>query len=358
MLNRTKDIAERLKSLGADALVIHSPVNRRYLTGMRSSAGVVVVTASGECILAVDFRYITAARSILAGTGISTRMIPSGGENAWVSQLILEKKIKKVAVEDEYLTASVWKQLEAQWGTELLGASSLLLALRRIKDREELEKIQFSQQIAEKSLKETLEMVHPGVTERQIEAYLTWRILENGGENGIFGIVVASGPNSALPHAMPTDRAVQKGEFLLIDFGAIYDGYYSDITRTVAIGSCDEEMRRVYELVLAANCASIDAIRPGITGGEADAVARDMISAAGYGDFFGHGLGHAVGLDIHEQPALRQGSADLLVPGCVVTSEPGIYLPSKFGVRIEDLLEVTQDGSRNLTSMSKNLIIL
>jgi Xaa-Pro aminopeptidase len=207
-------------------------------------------------------------------------------------------------------------------------------------------------------LYQTMEVIAPGVTERQLEAYLTWRLLENGAENGIFGIVMASGPNSALPHAVPTDRKLERGDLLLIDFGALYDGYYSDITRTVAIGQIDEEMQKVYQLVLAANENAIAAAKPGIWGGEVDAVARTTIKEAGYGDYFGHGLGHGVGLEIHEKPMLRQNSQARLQRGNVITVEPGIYLPGRFGVRIEDLLTVTENGCRNLTAMSKELVIL
>lgn len=358
MFVKMNEIIGTLGENGWDALVLNSPQNRRYLTGMRSSAGAVVITSAGQTVFVTDFRYITAAQKALAGTNIVCELVETGGENAWIGGYLREKGCSIIAVEDQFLTVAQMKELKILWNGELVGAGDLLTRLRREKTEEELAKIQASQAIAELSLAQTLEIADPGVTERQIEAYLTWRLLENGAENGVFGIVAASGPNSALPHAMPTDRALQKGDFLLIDFGAIYDGYYSDITRTVAIRSADEEMRLVYDIVLAANKAAIAAIRPGVRTTDVDSAARELIREAGFGLFFGHGLGHGVGLDIHEKPTLRQGAGDILQVNNVVTAEPGIYLPGRFGVRIEDLLAVTEGGCRNMTKMNKQLIIL
>lgn len=358
MIAKKHEIIDTLRENRWDALVLHSPQNRRYLTGVRSSAGAVVITAAAQIVFVTDFRYITAARKALEGTCIACEMVEAGGENAWIGEYLREKGCSIIAVEDQFLTAAQMEELKALWTGELVTAGDLLMRIRRAKTEGELAKIQAAQAIAEQSLAQTLEIANPGVTERQIAAYLTWRLLENGSENGVFGIVVASGPNSALPHAMPTDRALQRGDFLLIDFGAIYDGYYSDITRTVAIRSADDEMRRVYDVVLEANQTAITTIRPGIGAADVDAAARVLIQKAGFGSFFGHGLGHGVGLDIHEKPALRQCTEDILQINHVVTVEPGIYLPGRFGVRIEDLLAVTEDGCRNMTKMNKELMIL
>ena len=350
-------IVQRLNQSGADALVLHAPQNRRYLTGLRASAGTVVVTSRGEAVLVVDFRYSTAARQALGGSPMACEEVPVEEQDRWVGSFLRGSGCRRVLIEDQYLPLARARELEALWPAELAGCG-WMEELRAVKTPEELRCIRTSQEIAEKSLLETLERVAPGMTERQVEAYLTWRLLENGSENGVFGIVAASGPNSALPHAVPTDRALERGDLLLIDFGALYRGWYSDITRTVAIGRAGEEERAVYALVQSACEAAIAAVSGGVSAAAADEAARSVIRQAGYAGFFGHGLGHGVGLDIHELPRLRPGSRDTLRPGNVVTVEPGIYLPERFGVRIEDLLAVEEKGCSRLTRMSRELIVL
>ena len=358
MKEKLERIVHELHTRECDAVVLYSLENRRYLTGMRTSAGVVIVTASGRAVFAVDFRYITAAKQALENTPMECQLIPAGGEDAWVAQFLGQENLRSAALEESTLSYARVKAFMEQCHVSWTGCSDWMQQLRSVKTPEELEKIAVSQRIAETALRQTMEVIAPGITERQLEAYLTWRLLENGSENGIFGIVMASGPNSALPHAVPTDRKLERGDFLLIDFGALYDGYYSDITRTVAIGQADEEMQKVYQVVLTANKEAIAAAKPGMQGCEVDAVARAVIKEAGYGDYFGHGLGHGVGLEIHEKPLLRQNSQASLQTGNVITVEPGIYLPGRFGVRIEDLLTVTENGCRNFTAMSKELMIL
>lgn len=357
METKLKKIVQKLTQSGADALVLHAPQNRRYLTGLRTSAGAVVVTARADAVFAVDFRYITAARQALRASPMDCQEVDAGAEDLWIAAYLRERGCRRVLVEDQFLTMARFKQLEELWPAELAGCG-WMEELRSVKTPQELQNIRTSQEIAEQSLRETLEHAAPGMTERQVEAYLTWRLLENGSENGVFGIVAASGPNSALPHAVPTDRKLQRGDFLLIDFGALYQGWYSDITRTVAIGCAGEEMRTVYRLVQDACEAAIAAVSGGVNAAAADEAARSVIRQAGYGDFFGHGLGHGVGLDIHELPRLRPGSQDVLRPGNVVTVEPGVYLPERFGVRIEDLLAVTEAGCSRLTQMTRELIVL
>lgn len=358
METRIKKIAQALCDCQADAIVLHGKDNRRYFVGFRSSAGTVVITREGKAAFAVDFRYITTARQALENSPMVCQLVDAGGEDAWIGAFLRDNCCKRVLVEEDVLSHRQVKLLESLWKVELADGSDILRQLRSIKSAAELTKVRASQQIAEYSLQQTFDALRPGMTEHQVEAYLTWRLLENGSENGIFGIVAASGPNSALPHAVPSNRELQAGDFLLIDFGAIYEGYYSDISRTVAIGHATQKMEQIYQLVLDANCAAINALRPGLTGHQVDAVARDYIAAAGYGQCFGHGLGHAVGLDIHESPRLRTGSKDLLQQGNIVTIEPGIYLPGEFGVRIEDLLYLTEAGCENLTRMSKELTVI
>lgn len=351
-------LMQRLQTSGTEAILLHSPQNRRYITQTRTSAGVLAVTAAGEAVLAVDFRDYTAAKNALSGSQISVEQIEAGAEDVWSAEFLRRSGAARVYVEDGYLTWNRVEALRARCGLELCPGQAVMDELRQEKSPEELRKITASQRIAEQSLLETWEMVRPGISEQEVAAYLTWRLLTNGAENGEFGIVAASGPNSALPHATPGTRRLCRGDFLLIDFGAIFDGYYSDITRTVAVGEADEKMREVYAVVLAANEAAAAQLRAGAAGEEIDACARNVIAQAGYGAYFGHGLGHAVGLDIHETPRLWPGSKDVLAAGNVVTVEPGIYLPGQFGVRIEDLLQILPDGRENLTALPRKLQIL
>lgn len=357
MQSKIDRIVRELNRCGADAVVLHTPQNRRYLTGLRTSAGVAAVTARGEAVFAVDFRYITEARQALRSTPMDCREVERTGEDGWVGSYLRDKGCGRVLIEDQYLSMARVEALREQWGMELAGCGWMEV-LRAVKTPEELKNIRISQEIAELSLRQTLEIAAPGKTERQIEAYLTWRLLENGSENGVFGIVAASGPNTALPHATPTDRRLQRGDFLLLDFGAIYRGWYSDISRTVAIGCAGEEMRQVYQLVRQAGDAAMAAMAGGVSAAAVDETARAVIRRGGYGAYFGHGLGHGVGLDIHEAPRLRPQSQDVLRAGNVVTVEPGVYLPDQFGVRIEDMLAVTEDGCVDLTSMGRDLVVL
>lgn len=357
MQSKIDRIVQELNRCGADAVVLHTPQNRRYLTGLRTSAGAVAVTARGEAVFAVDFRYITEARKALRTTPVDCREVDREGEDRWLGSYLRDRGCGQVLIEDQHLSMARVEAIRTLWGVELAGCG-WMEKLRAVKTPEELKKLKASQEIAELSLRQTLEMAAPGKTERQIEAYLTWRLLENGSENGVFGIVAASGPNAALPHAAPTDRRLERGDFLLIDFGAIYEGWYSDISRTVAIGFAGEDMRQVYQLVRQAGDAAIAALAGGVSAAAVDETARAVIRREGFGPYFGHGLGHGVGLDIHEAPRLRPGSQDILCAGNVVTVEPGVYLPDRFGVRIEDMLAVTEGGCVDLTSMERDLIVL
>lgn len=357
MQSKIDRIVQELNRCGADAVVLHAPQNRRYLTGLRTSAGVVAVTAQGEAVFAVDFRYITEARQVLRTTPMDCRETSQEEADHWIGAYLRDKGCEKVLIEDQYLSMARVEALKEWWGMELAGCS-WMEKLRAVKTPEERKKIKISQEIAELSLRQTMEIIAPGKTERQIEAYLTWRLLENGSENGAFGIVAASGPNAALPHATPTGRKLRRGDFLLIDFGAIYEGWYSDISRTFAIGCAGEDMRRIYQLVRQAGDTAIAAMADGVSAAAVDEAARCVIRQGGYGAYFGHGLGHGVGLDIHEKPRLRPESKDVLRAGNIVTVEPGIYLPDRFGVRIEDILAVTEDGCVDLTSMERDLVVL
>ena len=215
-----------------------------------------------------------------------------------------------------------------------------------------------AQRIAERALEEILGEIRPGVTEKEIAARLQYLMLHFGAEDMSFDPIVVSGPNGSLPHGVPSEKTIERGEFVTMDFGCVYHGYCSDMTRTVAVGSADEEMRRVYETVLAAQKAGIAAARAGATGKAVDGAARSVIAEAGYGAYFGHSFGHGVGVEIHEAPNATPGNDKPLPAGAVISAEPGIYLPGRMGVRIEDVIVLTEEGCVNLTRAPKELLIL
>ena len=241
---------------------------------------------------------------------------------------------------------------------ELVPASALLHALRARKGPEELERMEQAQRITEKALEQILTEIRPGVTEKEISARLQYHMLCFGAEKMSFDPIVAGGPNGSMPHAVPTDRPIQSGEFVTMDFGCVYGGYCSDMTRTVCVGKPTEEMERVYETVLKAQLAGIAAARAGVTGAEIDGAAREVIRQAGYGDYFGHSFGHSVGVEIHESPNASPGNHEPMPAGAVVSAEPGIYLPGRFGVRIEDVIVLEEGGCRDITKADKALLCL
>ena len=237
-------------------------------------------------------------------------------------------------------------------------AADLLAELRAVKDPEELEILISAQRIAEKALADILNEIRPGVTEKEIAARLQYLMLHYGAEDKSFDPIVVSGPNGSLPHGVPSEKVIQAGEFVTMDFGCVYRGYCSDMTRTVAVGSVTDEMRRVYDTVLAAQLAGIAAAKAGATGRAVDGAAREVIEQAGYGPCFGHSFGHGVGVEIHEGPNATPSNDKPLPAGAVISAEPGIYLPGRLGVRIEDVLYLTEDGCQNLTLAPKDLLIL
>lgn len=243
-------------------------------------------------------------------------------------------------------------------GMELVDLDGSLDAMRQIKTDEEIEKLKAAESIGDAAFAHIVEYIRPGLTEKEIALELEYFMKKNGAEGLSFDTIAASGLNSSMPHAIPTDKPLQDGDFLTMDFGCLYEGYCSDMTRTVAIGHVSDHMREVYETVLRAQTESMKSIRAGMPCNEVDGVARRIIADAGYGDCFGHGLGHSVGLFIHENPRFSPKCTDILKPGMVITVEPGIYIPGQFGVRIEDLVAVTEDGFVNLTKSDKQLIVI
>ena len=342
-----------------DAALIVSPFNRRYFTEFESSDGFLLITRKGS-IFYTDSRYIEAAENKIKCCDVAE------GKQVFsqMKEYLLERNVKTVAVEASGLTLAEFNRLQSNENMncfEFVADNTLDTAIsvfRCVKSEEETEKIMEAQKIAEDGFLHILNFIKKGRTEKEIQLELDFYMLRNGAEALSFDTIAVSGKNSSMPHGVPTDKTVEDGDFITLDFGAVVDGYHSDMTRTVAVGYVTEEQEKVYNTVLKAQQASLDVIRAGISCFDADKAARDIITDAGYGDYFGHGTGHGVGIEIHELPNLSPRSTAILEKGNIVTVEPGIYLPGKFGVRIEDMVFVTENGCKNLTSSQKSLIVL
>ncbi len=341
---------------GADALVLTSAVNRRYATGFQSSAGVCYLSEK-QAVYLTDFRYVEAARQQITGFDVREIKISESYTEA-VNALAAQDGVKKIALEDETLTCAEYRRWEHGLQAQAVPLGHAVADLRASKTDEEVQQIAAAQRIAEQAFSEILNEIRAGVTEKELAARLTYLMLHYGAENMSFDPIVVSGENSSKPHGVPTEKKIAPGDFVTMDFGCIYQGYCSDMTRTVAVGYATEEMERVYSTVLDAQLAGIAATKAGVSGKSIDAAAREVIAAAGYGEAFGHGFGHCVGLEIHEEPRASQRGERAIPAGAVLTAEPGIYLPGKFGVRIEDMLFVIEDGCVNLTEAPKQLMVL
>lgn len=341
-----------------EALLITAPHNRRYLTGFPSSAGCVVITGDYACFL-TDFRYIEAAQK--AVTTMDCRMYKRLSET--LKDLFTQHAITRVVVEASTMPlAEVNRWQELLPDVEWVGDGSLddwLREERLIKTPREVACIRQAQALTEYGFDHIVKVIRPGLTEREIALELEFCIRKQGAERVAFDFIVVSGANSALPHGVPTDKVVETGDFVTMDFGAVVDGWHSDMTRTVAVGQASDEQRLIYDTVLHAQRAALAALCEGLSCQEGDAAARDIIAAAGYGEAFGHSTGHGVGVEIHEAPNLSPSvSEERLKAGSVVTVEPGIYLPGRFGVRIEDMALITPDGCQDLTASPKELLVL
>lgn len=344
-----------LKDCQADALLCTSEVNRRYITGFPSSAGLIYLS-DHQAVFFTDFRYIEAARAMIQE--FEVREIQSGQTySGLANELLTADGVKRIALEYNTLTHTDFLSWKKTLHVEIVNLSEKLERLRQVKTPYEIEQITAAQRIAEQALIDILREIRPGVSEKELAARLIYLMLHYGAENISFDPIVVSGQNSSRPHGVPTDKKLESGDFVTMDFGCIVNGYCSDMTRTVAVEYATDEMRNVYNTVLTAQLTGIAHCKAGVTGKSIDAAARQVITNAGYGQAFGHGFGHGVGLEIHEAPTVGQRGKALLAAGNIVTAEPGIYLPGKFGVRIEDMLAVTHDGCINLTHAPKDLLI-
>lgn len=339
----------------ADALLLTALPDIRWACGFTGSNGL-LIARDDRLVFLSDGRYTEQARREVTNAEVHTP-----GYNLWAyveSEGLLDG-IDSVLVQADQVTVKTlhgWRERFSNIAWE--EGSGLLTEHRGAKSDAEVAKLRAAQQVTDTVFAELCDWIEPGITEREIGAEIVYRHLRHGADTMSFDPIVASGPNGALPHARPSDRALQEGDLVVIDMGCFLNGYASDMTRTIAIGDPGEEARSVYHTVLEAQEAALQAARSGITGTDVDTVARDVIAAAGYGDYFGHGLGHGVGLEIHEWPRLSYHVSHDLPTGAAVTVEPGIYLPDKFGVRIEDIIVLHPDGHENLTQSPKSLQII
>ncbi|MEU7885227.1 aminopeptidase P family protein [Microbispora bryophytorum] len=349
--SRRARLAEALREHEAAAVLVTWPVNVRYLTGLASSNAAALVTATGEAALATDSRYLETARAVCSGVEVI--------EDRDVAGALLKRGqgAARVAVEADHMPVGLFQRLAAEHAG-LVPVGGLVEAVRAVKDEGEIAALRRACAITDEAFSLVVERVAPGVTEREIARWLEAAMVELGADKPAFDSIVASGPNGSIPHHSPSDRPVERGDLVTMDFGARYDGYHADMTRTVAVGPPATWQRDLYDLVRQAQRAGRHAVRAGATAHEVDAAARDVIAEAGHAERFGHGLGHGVGLEIHELPFLGPGKTGRLEDRVPITVEPGVYLPGRGGVRIEDTLVTRGDGPELLTLTTKELLVL
>lgn len=352
---RLQLVREKFDAWGIDALLVTSPFNRMYLTGFTGSAGYVVITKE-QAILLTDFRYEQQAQ---AQTKVYEVRRHAVQPIETINETLNSLQVKKLGFEQHVLSYENFiAYRETFAGIDLMPTRHLVEHLRGFKDSGELQRIRKAIDITERAFAHILGVLKPGITERDVAAELEYVMRKNGAVSSAYSSIVASGERSALPHGLASDKAIGMNEFVTLDFGASYEGYCSDLTRTVFIGTPTARHKEIYAAVLEANQTTLTGLKPGMSAKEADSLGRDVIMQRGYGEYFGHGLGHAFGLEIHEPARFSQTSEDVLLPGMVMTVEPGIYIPGFGGVRIEDDIFVTDTGIEVLTKSSKELIAL
>jgi len=357
MKTRLEKLRLKLAEKKLDAFVISQQKNRSYISGVSSSDGYLIISQD-DAVLALDSRYAAwASREASPFSGI--RILQIQGEiQKWLPDIVSGMNISSLGFEDTGLTYYIYGKILKALGllekkVELIATSNVVSRLRAVKDAQELKLIEKAATVADTAFESMKQQVSVGMTEKEL-AWLLERSLRESGSSAVpFGVITASGPNSAFPHHAATDRPIGVGDPLIIDFGARVGGYGSDITRTLCLGEPDNKFKEIYGVVLEAQQRAIDRIESGMTGEQADAIARDIIADSGYGEYFLHALGHSTGLEVHEEPRLGQNSEDILSNGMVFTIEPGIYIPSWGGIRIEDMVVLEGGKTRVLTHASK-----
>ena len=339
-----------------DGLLLTSRYSRHYGAEYDIAEGVAVVSKGG-CRYFTDNRYTEAAENGIKGFEVLD-VAKGGGYVKCINQCIADFGITALGFEENYLTVSEFMLYEKNVNAKLVPFTREINGFRAVKEEWELAIMRKAQAITDKAFAEVVGRIKPGMTELELQAELIYCLYKNGATGLAFDPIVVSGPNSSLPHGVACERVIQEGDFVTMDFGALYNGYCADMTRTVAVGFATEEMVKVYNAVLEAQLAGLAASRAGVPGKDVDAAARKVITDAGYGPYFGHGYGHSLGLEVHENPSPNSRNDQPMPAGAVASAEPGIYLPGKFGVRIEDTCVYLEDGIEILTKSPKNLMIV
>ena len=351
-MHRIERVRTKLSEMNLDGALFFKPENRFYLSGFTGSTGYVLITKD-RAIFITDFRYDNQAKEQCKGYDVEII-----GFDRTLYDVINEQKIHQLGFEDDFMSYEQYADFKEKQGAQLVRMNRMIEKIRLFKDDEEIEEIQKAQDIADKVFSELLDFIKPGKTEREVHHYMLERMRAHGASGESFDAIIASGVRGALPHGVASDKVIEKGELLTLDFGCIYNMYCSDMTRTIAVDEISDKQREIYEVVLEAQKRALAAIKPGVRTADIDAIARDYITEKGYGENFGHGLGHGVGLEVHEAPRLSPKSDEVLEEGMVITDEPGIYIEGFGGVRIEDIILVTEDSHRVLSKSTKELITL
>ncbi|WP_442601783.1 M24 family metallopeptidase [Paenibacillus sp. KN14-4R] len=355
-MDKMHQLREEFPQLGVDGLLITNPQNRLYFTGFTGTAGVALISAN-EAVFLTDYRYVEQVRIQTKGYEI----IELQNKAAIYSEVAKAAKrmgITKLGFEQEHMTCGIFSRYKEVVQVEMVPTCGVIETFRMIKTPHEIELLRAAARIADAAFQHILGFIRPGVTELEVSNALEAHMRQLGASSSSFNTIVASGLRSALPHGVATNKIIEKGEMVTLDFGAVYEGYRSDLTRTIAVGTPSDEMRHIYDIVLTAQLQSIAGMKPGIHGKELDAISRNYIADKGYGAYGGNGAGHGIGLDLWEEPFISQNTDKNLQPGMVITMEPGIYVPNVGGVRIEDDVLITENDHEVLTHSPKELIIL
>ncbi|MBU5364138.1 aminopeptidase P family protein [Enterococcus devriesei] len=354
MIKRIEKLRALMEKAIIDAYLVTSPANLRYLTNFTGTAGMALITLE-QAFFITDFRYIEQASEQIQGMTIIQHQ---GDIVSEILKLMESESVNVLGFEDAVMTYADYSIFEEVIDAELAPASGLIEKLREQKDDGEIAIIEKACAIADEGFDHVLKMIRPGMTEIEVANQLDFYMRSLGASGTSFETIVASGARSALPHGVASEKMVEQGDLITLDFGCVYQGYVSDITRTFAIGDPGQQLKDIYQIVLEAQKKVLEVAQAGVTGSQLDAVARDFISEAGYGEAFGHSTGHGIGMEIHEGPNISRSNDEPLMEGNVITDEPGIYLPGLGGVRIEDDLVILAEGNRILTQSPKELIIL
>ncbi|WP_326716889.1 M24 family metallopeptidase [Vagococcus jeotgali] len=354
MIERVEKLRSKMREHDLDSFLITNEFNLRYLTGFTGTTGLALITLE-HAYFVTDFRYTEQASEQCEGYKIIKNVKPLYEE---LGDLVNHLALANMAFEEQTVTFFQYTELERLVECDLIPVTGIIESLREVKDVSEIETIRKACQIADSAFEHILTYIKPGMTEIQVANELDFYMRSLGASGVSFETIVASGLRSAMPHGVASDKVIEEGDFITIDFGCYYDGYVSDMTRTISLGEPSDKLKEIYQIVKGAQQRVLDVAKPGMTGIELDAVARDYITEHGYGEAFGHSTGHGIGLEIHEGPNVSKVADKAFVPGNIITNEPGIYLPGIGGVRIEDDMLITEDGMDRLTHSTKELIIL